>query len=345
MANEIDPRLLAQLASRRRFIGVVRRRPRPWSWARRSWPRVASPTTPRAVPAAGGTVGRRQAGHRQAADLQLAAVHGRRLHRGVPDGDRPDGRLQEDYNDNEGGSPRTRSCRASRTSAPTWWCPPSSWRPASTGSAGSTASAKPGGPTKKNMRADLLDAKADPGRKFSAPYMSGMTALAYNRAATGRDITKIEDLWDPGLQGQDQPAGRHPGRARHDHAVAGRVGGEPDHGVRAEGRRPDQGAEGQGPDPALHRQRLRRRPGVRQCGYRPGVFGRRGAAAEGQPGPEVRGSRDRRHDVRRHMVIPYTTQNQKAAEGGSTTSTTGRTTPSSSRTPSTCRCSRTCPTS
>ena len=27
------------------------------------------------------------------------------------------------------GSPRTRNrCRASRTSAPTWWCPPSSWR-------------------------------------------------------------------------------------------------------------------------------------------------------------------------------------------------------------------------
>ena len=55
---------------------------------------------------------------------------------------------------------------------------------------------------KKNMRADLLDAKADPGRKFSAPYMSGMTALAYNRAATGRDITKIEDLWDPAFKGK-----------------------------------------------------------------------------------------------------------------------------------------------
>ncbi|SBS70332.1 Extracellular solute-binding protein family 1 [uncultured Mycobacterium sp.] len=55
---------------------------------------------------------------------------------------------------------------------------------------------------KKNMRPDLLDAKADPGRKFSAPYMSGMTALAYNRAATGRDITKIDDLWDPAFKGK-----------------------------------------------------------------------------------------------------------------------------------------------
>ncbi|BBY66704.1 polyamine ABC transporter substrate-binding protein [Mycolicibacterium helvum] len=55
---------------------------------------------------------------------------------------------------------------------------------------------------KKNMRPDLLDAKADPGRKYSAPYMSGMTALAYNRAATGRDITKIDDLWDPAFKGK-----------------------------------------------------------------------------------------------------------------------------------------------
>lgn len=29
-----------------------------------------------------------------------------------------------------------------------------------------------------------------------------MTALAYNRAATGRDITKIDDLWDPAFKGK-----------------------------------------------------------------------------------------------------------------------------------------------
>jgi spermidine/putrescine transport system substrate-binding protein len=55
---------------------------------------------------------------------------------------------------------------------------------------------------KKNMRPDLLNAKADPGRKFSAPYMSGMVGLAYNRAATNRDITKIEDLWNPAFKGK-----------------------------------------------------------------------------------------------------------------------------------------------
>jgi len=55
---------------------------------------------------------------------------------------------------------------------------------------------------KKNMRPDLLDAKADPGRKYTAPYMSGMVGLAYNRAATGRDLTKVEDLWDPAFKGR-----------------------------------------------------------------------------------------------------------------------------------------------
>ena len=55
---------------------------------------------------------------------------------------------------------------------------------------------------KKNLRADLLNPKGDEGRKVTAPYMSGMTGLAYNRAATGRDITTIDDLWDPAFKGK-----------------------------------------------------------------------------------------------------------------------------------------------
>src|SRR5690349_3674414 len=57
-------------------------------------------------------------------------------------------------------------------------------------------------PNKKNIRQDLLEASVDPGRKFSAPYMSGLVGVAYNRAATGRDITKIDDLWDPAFKGR-----------------------------------------------------------------------------------------------------------------------------------------------
>ncbi|HEX9499772.1 MAG TPA: spermidine/putrescine ABC transporter substrate-binding protein, partial [Mycobacterium sp.] len=55
---------------------------------------------------------------------------------------------------------------------------------------------------KKNMRTDLLNAPADSGRKFTAPYMSGMVGLAYNHTGTGRDITKIDDLWDPAFKGK-----------------------------------------------------------------------------------------------------------------------------------------------
>lgn len=57
-------------------------------------------------------------------------------------------------------------------------------------------------PNKKNLRPDLLNSKIDPGRKFIAPFMSGMVGLAYNKAATGRPITKVEDLWDPAFKGR-----------------------------------------------------------------------------------------------------------------------------------------------
>ncbi|MDT0488339.1 polyamine ABC transporter substrate-binding protein, partial [Streptomyces doebereineriae] len=55
---------------------------------------------------------------------------------------------------------------------------------------------------KKNLQPGLLNANIDPGRKFTAPYMSGMVGIAYNKAATGRDITKIDDLWDPAFKGR-----------------------------------------------------------------------------------------------------------------------------------------------
>ncbi|MDV3129168.1 spermidine/putrescine ABC transporter substrate-binding protein [Mycobacterium sp. 21AC1] len=57
-------------------------------------------------------------------------------------------------------------------------------------------------PNKKNLRPDLLNSQVDPGRKFTAPYMTGMVGLAFNKAATGRDITKIDDLWDPAFKGR-----------------------------------------------------------------------------------------------------------------------------------------------
>ena len=57
-------------------------------------------------------------------------------------------------------------------------------------------------PNKANLRTDLLDSTGDPKRTHSLPYMSGMVGLAYNRKATGRDITGIDDLWDPKFKGR-----------------------------------------------------------------------------------------------------------------------------------------------
>jgi len=57
-------------------------------------------------------------------------------------------------------------------------------------------------PNLKNMRPDLLGTAVDPDRKFSAPYMCGLVGLAYNKAATVRDIKTMEDVWDPAFRGK-----------------------------------------------------------------------------------------------------------------------------------------------
>lgn len=57
-------------------------------------------------------------------------------------------------------------------------------------------------PNKANLQPALLDGGVDPGRKVSAPYMSGIVGLAYNRAATGRELHRIDDLWDPAFKGR-----------------------------------------------------------------------------------------------------------------------------------------------
>jgi spermidine/putrescine transport system substrate-binding protein len=57
-------------------------------------------------------------------------------------------------------------------------------------------------PNKANLREDLLESSTDPGRRYTMPYMSGMVGLAYNRELAGREITSIDDLWDTAFAGQ-----------------------------------------------------------------------------------------------------------------------------------------------
>jgi spermidine/putrescine transport system substrate-binding protein len=57
-------------------------------------------------------------------------------------------------------------------------------------------------PNKANLLDSLRDVSFDPGRKYSVPWVSGMTGIGYNPKKTGRELTSIEDLFDPKFKGQ-----------------------------------------------------------------------------------------------------------------------------------------------
>jgi spermidine/putrescine transport system substrate-binding protein len=46
------------------------------------------------------------------------------------------------------------------------------------------------------------DPNYDPGNRFTIPWQSGFTGIAYNTQAIGREITSIKDLWDPAFKGR-----------------------------------------------------------------------------------------------------------------------------------------------
>ena len=46
------------------------------------------------------------------------------------------------------------------------------------------------------------DPSYDPGNQHSVPWQSGITGIAYNPDITGRDITSVEDLFDPAFKGK-----------------------------------------------------------------------------------------------------------------------------------------------
>lgn len=57
-------------------------------------------------------------------------------------------------------------------------------------------------PNKANLVDSLRNVSFDPGRKFSVPWLSGMTGLGYNPKKTGRELTSINDIFDPKFKGQ-----------------------------------------------------------------------------------------------------------------------------------------------
>jgi len=57
-------------------------------------------------------------------------------------------------------------------------------------------------PNKANLVPGLRDVSFDPGRKYTIPWLSGMTGIGYNPKKTGRELTSINDIFDPKFKGK-----------------------------------------------------------------------------------------------------------------------------------------------
>jgi spermidine/putrescine transport system substrate-binding protein len=204
MATEIDPRILASLSSRRRFIGggaaaaaALVLGPSFLAACSKSDNKSSSSSGP-ATPSDDGSPA---TGKLRISNWPLYMADGFVAAFQTATGLTVD--YKEDYNDNEEWFAKNKEPLSRKQDIGADLVVPTQFMAARLNGLGwLNGISESRWTNKKNMREDLLNAKADPGRKFSAPYMSGMTALAYNRAATGRDITKIDDLWDPAFKGK-----------------------------------------------------------------------------------------------------------------------------------------------
>jgi spermidine/putrescine transport system substrate-binding protein len=57
-------------------------------------------------------------------------------------------------------------------------------------------------PNRANLVDGVKDVSFDPGRTYSVPWLSGMTGIGYNPKKTGRELTSINDVFDPRYRGQ-----------------------------------------------------------------------------------------------------------------------------------------------
>ena len=57
-------------------------------------------------------------------------------------------------------------------------------------------------PHKANLEDNLRNVSWDSGRKYSVPWLSGMTGLGYNPKKTGKELTSIHDIFDPKFKGK-----------------------------------------------------------------------------------------------------------------------------------------------
>jgi spermidine/putrescine transport system substrate-binding protein len=57
-------------------------------------------------------------------------------------------------------------------------------------------------PNAANLRADLQNPSWDPTGEYTLPWQTGFAGIAYNSDVTGRDITSVDDLFDPEFAGR-----------------------------------------------------------------------------------------------------------------------------------------------
>jgi spermidine/putrescine transport system substrate-binding protein len=57
-------------------------------------------------------------------------------------------------------------------------------------------------PHKANLEDALRGVSWDSGRKYSVPWLSGMTGIGYNPKKTGRELSSINDIFDPKFKGK-----------------------------------------------------------------------------------------------------------------------------------------------
>jgi len=57
-------------------------------------------------------------------------------------------------------------------------------------------------PNAANLVPSLQDPPSDPTGEYSLPWQSGMAGIAYNQAVTGRELTTMDDMWDPAFKGK-----------------------------------------------------------------------------------------------------------------------------------------------
>lgn len=57
-------------------------------------------------------------------------------------------------------------------------------------------------PNRSNLRDDLVNPAWDPTGEYSLPWQTGFAGIGYNISVTGRELTSVDDLWDPAFRGK-----------------------------------------------------------------------------------------------------------------------------------------------